>query len=99
MKKWMAVLATLSLLAAVDTASAAHRRKSCAPSCYTPTCGYTYVTTYQDVTRTVCESVPVTPTQHVTEEVCTPDKKNVPQTETYYENVNDNVPVERTVNP
>jgi len=97
MKKWMAVLATLSLLAAVDTASAAHGRKQCAPTCYTPSCGYTYVTTYQDVTRTICEYVPVTTTQDVTEVVCTPVKKVVPQTETYYENVIVNVPVERTV--
>jgi len=111
MKKWAGISAVLCLLMVADVASA-RCRKRCAPTicpttCYAPSCGtgygqaagcgYTYVTTYQDVTRTVCEYVPVTTTQDVTETVCTPVKKVVPQTYTYYENVIVNVPAERTV--
>src|SRR4051812_49046330 len=106
MKMWAGISAVLCLLVVADVASARCRKRcapaSCPTTCYAPSCGtgyghaagcgYTYVTTYQDVTRTICEYVPVTTTQDVTEAVCTPVKKVVPQTYTYYENVIVNVP-------
>jgi len=49
------------------------------------------------VQRTICEYVPVTTTQEVSEVICTPVTKKENRTETYYETVMENVPMTRTV--
>ena len=103
MKKWAIAVAVLGPLLFTNVASAGHRTR-CAPTwvamaSYAPCgdvgCGFTYVTTYQPVTRTVCEYFPVTTMQDRPETVVTPVRKTVPMVQTYYENVWENVPMAR----
>jgi len=56
----------------------------CPPGCV-PTVCYQTVTVYRNVTRTICETVPVRSTHEVDEVVCTPTTRKEPREEVYYE--------------
>lgn len=53
--------------------------------CCAPTVSYQCVTVYNTVSRTICETVPVTKKQEFTEVHCVPVKRTEPREETYYE--------------
>src|ERR1700761_5872863 len=88
MKRFLVGVSSLALLwLGVEGVSAfGHGHKTCAPapSC-APAVQYTTQTVYQDVQRTVCETVPVTTTVAVTE--CYTEPMVSKQKETYYETV------------
>jgi type 1 fimbria pilin len=93
MRKWMVAGVALTLLLASSELAARGRGKGGGHSSAPVSCGsapavtYQYVTEYVDVTRQVCEVVPVTTEQEVTvyevKEKRTPKK----ETQTWYENV------------
>ncbi len=109
MKRLMVSVATFALLLQVPgAASAAHRsRGGCAPACGSSTgsgcgyssggCGVQYQVSYQQVKRTVYESVPVTHVEERTATVLVPTSREIEQQSTVYVATYKNVQKQYTV--
>jgi hypothetical protein len=109
MKRWMVGLAALGLLIAGQSASAKGGKRRgytpgpCGVGCGAgyggcgPSVSYQTVTVYRDVTRTICELVPVTTEVEVEEVTVTPVKKTVDRTVEWYEEVRAPIKVKQTV--